>query len=184
MTNGRHYQGISRYMYNLLFPDPQNSCPLFCSAPTAKCVRIQRARSDGAFVQSSSQVRVAVFVAPPCPPELYVFRSGSGGWQPNSTLATFFRALQFYKHALGGRDLSPKLGVACIEAAKLLTLLYLCTIGVCWDFACSLVLVASAANVRCRNPPMSDVLMSRLMSPLLMCPPLPPISTVYYKGVW
>ena len=58
--------------------DLHNICPLFCSAPTAKCVRIQRARSDGAFVQSSSQVRVAVFVAPPCPPELYVFRSGSG----------------------------------------------------------------------------------------------------------
>ena len=44
--------------------DLHNICPLFCSAPTAKCVRIQRARSDGAFVQSSSQVRVAVFVAP------------------------------------------------------------------------------------------------------------------------
>ena len=64
VSNGRHYQGISRYMYNLLFPDPHNICPLLCSAPTAKCVRIQRARSDGAFVQSSSQVRVAVFVAP------------------------------------------------------------------------------------------------------------------------
>ena len=96
----------------------------------------------------------------------------------------FLQSFTVLQHVLGGLDLCPKLRVACIEAAKLLTLLYLFTIGVCWDFACSLVLVASAANVRCRNPPMSDVLMSRLMSPLLMCPPLPPISTVYYKGVW
>ena len=41
------------------------------------------------------------------------------------------------------------------------------------DFDCPLALVATAPNVRCRNPPMSDVLMSRLMSPLLMSTPCP-----------
>ena len=82
-----------------LYLYPHNICP-FLFRTDSNCVQSQRAWSDGGFVPSSSQVRVPVFVAlpttplvppppsvvPSCPPQLYVFRSGSGS--PDTQLYT------------------------------------------------------------------------------------------------
>ena len=88
-----------------LYLYPHNICP-FLFRTDSNCVQSQRAWSDGGFVPSSSQVRVPVFVAlpwcppppsvvPSCPPQLYVFRSGSGS--PDTQLYTTHSFIDSHK---------------------------------------------------------------------------------------